>query len=229
MDNHEHTKTLALQSAELTERTPFCPEDEAIAEYFDGALPVPEIHTLERHLADCRYCLARIGMLNRQQADSRSAIVTGDILASAKSLVKTAPARRAKKAPAWAVAAVLVLGVLFVTVEQSPSEPERQQLRNIERPENTLEVFMPGSESVVTTGSLIRWTELPAGTHYTIHILSDEGDVLWTEHLPGNEWVLQNTLGLDPDGDFFFRVGAELPGGTTITSKHQAFRVTKRQ
>ncbi len=65
MDEQNHKKLLKLQSTELTERTPFCPEDQLIAEYFDGYLPQAEFDRLERHLSDCRFCLARLGVLER--------------------------------------------------------------------------------------------------------------------------------------------------------------------
>jgi hypothetical protein len=35
-------------------------------------------------------------------------------------------------------------------------------------------------------------------------------------------------MGLNPEGDFFFRVEAELPDGRTLSSKHLAFRITER-
>jgi hypothetical protein len=43
MDDQNHISLLRLQSAELTGRTPFCPENQVIAEYFDAELPQTEI------------------------------------------------------------------------------------------------------------------------------------------------------------------------------------------
>jgi hypothetical protein len=229
MDDYKHTNPLVLQSAELTERTPFCPEDQEIAGYFDGTLREPAHQKLERHLAECRFCLARVGMLNRQQDSTIDARVPEDALAAAKAMVKSTPRKRPGRMPAWVAAAVVLLGVFFVISRPPSTEPEVRQLRSIERPANGLEVLMPGPGEVLAPGSVIRWTKLQGGSHYTVYILSDSGDLLWTERLQGNEWILQKRLDLNPNSDFFFRVESELPGGGTLTSRHLAFRVADRQ
>ncbi len=228
MDKYRHTDPLILQSARLTERTPFCPENRAIAEYFDGMTPEQDRLTLERHLADCRYCRARIGMLNRLQDETLVASVPEDELAAAKALGKQAASRRSRKAPAWAVAALVLLGMYFLAVQPPSDPPETRQLRNIERSESRFEVILPGPGPAVAAGAPIRWTEFPAGSHYTVYVLSDSGDVLWTERLQDNEWTLRQDMGLRAGGDFFFRVEAELPDGRTVSSGHLAFRVTGR-
>ncbi|MFC1689877.1 anti-sigma factor family protein, partial [Pseudomonadota bacterium] len=127
MDKYKHTDPLALQSAELTERTPFCPEDQEIAEFFDGMLAEQARQKVEHHLADCRYCLARIGMLNRQLDDSLDTREPGDALATAKSLAKSTAPRRLKRAPGWAMAAVVLLGMFFIAVKKPSTEPETQR------------------------------------------------------------------------------------------------------
>mgnify|MGYP001817532559 CR=1 FL=1 len=228
MDKYKHTNPLTLQSAELTERTPFCPEDQAVAGYFDGTIQERERPGLERHLADCRYCQARIGMLNRQQDDSLVARVPEDLLADAKALGRKNTPRRLKRAPLWAAAALIVLGVIFVATKQPAEQPETRQLRNIGQPESRLEVMLPGQGQAISTGAPIRWTEFPEGSHYTVYVLSDAGDLLWTEHLRDNEWALQREMELDYDSNFFLRVEAELPDGRTLSSKHLAFRVTDK-
>jgi hypothetical protein len=228
MDKYKHTDPLALQSSELTARTPFCPEDQAIAEYFDGMVPQQERLKLERHLSECRYCQARIGMLHRLQDDSLAARVPEDTLSTAKSLGKKNASRGLNRTVAWASAAVVLLGVFFVSVKQPADQPEIRQLRNIDQPENRFEVKLPGPGQAISTGMPIRWTEFPDGSHYTVYVLSDDGDVLWTEHLQTNEWVMQREMGLNSNRDFFFRVEAELPDGRIISSKHLAFRLSER-
>ena len=228
MDKYKHTNPLTLQSNELTERTPFCPEDRAIAEYFDGVIPEQERLELERHLADCRYCQAQIGMLNRQQDETLAAQVPEHALAAAKALGKTVSGPRQWKAPAWAAAALVLLGVFFLSEQWQPDPPEFRQLRNIERPEFRMEVKWPEPGQAIRTGAPIRWTRFPEGSHYTVYVLSDAGDVLWTEHLQDNEWALRREMGLNADNDLYFRVEAELPDGRTVSSKHLAFRVTGR-
>lgn len=228
MDEYEHTDLLVLQSAELTELTPFCPDDQAIAEYFEGEISEKDLRALGRHLADCRYCRARIGMLNRQQDETLSERVPGELLAAAKTLSRNTAPSRHMKAPAWAMAAIVLLGVFLLAIKQPLEIPEPRQLRNIDRIESSLEVTMPGfvPGNGIKTGSTIRWTAISGEHHYTVYVLSDAGDILWTEHLQNNEWALPGSLQLDADADYFFRVEAELPNGGKISSSHLAFRVT---
>ena len=228
MDPFKHTDPLVLQTARLADRTPFCPEDQVIAEYFDGAISGQDHQQLERHLADCRYCQARIGVLNRQQDNTPADRITGEVLARAKSLAKDTKPRKRWISPAWAATAAVLLGVYFVAMNQPVTDPEPRQLRNFEQPESRFEVSLHESGNVISPGFPIRWTELSEGSHYTVYILSDDGDVLWTEHLQGNEWTMQEKLQLDPDGNFFLRVEAELPNGSTVSSKHLAFRLKER-
>jgi hypothetical protein len=225
MDKNQHTDLLVLQLIELTERTPFCPDDRTVAEYYDGVMSEEDLSPFERHLADCRFCQARIGMLNRQQNESLDGRVPGEVLANAKTLVRPTRSQRIRKYPAWAMAAMVILGVFFVVRDQPVTEPEVVQLRSIERAGSRLEVSMSGPGNRIDTASTIRWTALPGETHYKIYVLSDEGDVLWTEHLLNNEWVLKESLQLNSDQDYFFRVEAELEDGGTISSPHLAFRV----
>jgi len=243
MDNYKHTDLLVLQSAELTGRTPFCPEDQEIGEYFDGHMEDAEHQTLERHLTDCRFCLARIGMLNRQQEESGVQRVPEEALASAKRLTQTVPSRRLKWAPAWAAAAVVLIAVFSIMntrqapvpasgaapTEQVPAEESSGQLRNIDRSAMSLDVLSPAPGEAVTPGSLIRWAEIPDNIHYNIFILSNAGDVLWTERLQDNQWIMHEALHLSEGDDYFFRVEATLPGGGTVSSKHLAFRVAERE
>ena len=243
MDDYKHTDLLVLQSAELTGRTPFCPEDQEIATYFDGQMADAERQTMERHLADCRYCLARIGMLNRQQEESDVQRVPEEALASAKRLTQTAPSRRLKWAPAWAAAAVVLIVVFSImntrqvpvpasdatSTEQMPSEEISGQLRNIDRSAMSLDVLSPAPGEAVTQGSLIRWAEIPGNIHYNIFILSNAGDVLWTERLQDNQWIMHEALHLTEGDDYFFRVEAILSGGGTVSSKHLTFRVADRE
>ncbi len=228
MGKYKHTDPLILQADKLTGRTPFCPEDQAIAEYFEAMCPEQERCDLERHLAECRYCRARIGILNRQQDESLPVRVPEDALATARSMGRENTPRRLKRAPAWAAAAAVLLGILFLAVKQPSNEPEVRQLRNFDRPESRFEVKLPGPGQAISIGAPVRWTEFPGGSHYTVYVLSDAGDVLWTEHLQSNEWSVQREMGLNPEGDFFLRVEAELPDGRTVSSKHLSFRVSER-
>jgi len=244
MDDYTHTDLLILQSAELTARTPFCPEDQEIAGYFDGHLAETERQTLEHHLADCRFCMARVGMLHRQQLETGSHRVPEEVLATAKQLRPGTRRRRLYRAPAWAAAAAIVIAVVsilsnsnLVSVPRYGINPElvlpphaaENQLRGINGPANNLDILFPEPGAAIAPGSLIRWTRIPGDTHYTIFILSQAGDVLWSENLQSTEWILPDELKLPEGDEIFFRVEAELPAGDSLSSKHRVLRASDRR
>ena len=243
MDDHKYTKLLRLQSAELTGSTPFCPEDQQIAEYFDGDLEEAEHIILERHLTDCRFCLARIGLLERLEENPSNKRVPEAVLATAKQMTHQTPERRMRRAPAWAAAAVLVIALFTIVSKNqepilapgvSPSAltstgQNTRQLRSVNRDAMDLNVLIPAPGAAINPGSLIQWAEVPGNLHYNIFVLSKAGDVLWTQRLKGNEWVLHESLHLAAGSKYYFRVEAQLLDGRSISSKHVAFQVAELQ
>ena len=247
MNEHKYTELLRLQSTELTVGTPFCPEDQEIAEYFDGDMVEAERIILERHLTDCHFCLARIGMLERLEENRSNRRVPGAALATAKQMTHKVPVRRFRPVSAWASAAVLVVA-LFTTVSKNQEpvpEPgvspsmvsstgeNSRKLRSVNRNTMNLNVLFPAPgadrETYLHPGSLIQWAEVPGNLHYNIFVLSNAGDVLWTQRLKGTEWVLQEWLHLEAGNKYYFRVEAQLPDGRTVSSRHVDFQVAEIQ
>lgn len=236
MDRYKHTDLLILQSEELTGRTPFCPEDQEIAAYYDGGLNAGRRNALERHLADCRFCRARIGMMERVRTEGDDAPVSEDDLAAAKLLAARAPARRRKPLGRWAAAAVLVLAVTVVlhdrivnreTAATSPAagtEEAVRQLRSIERSAGRLSVFFDAPTDAVTAGSFVRWAGISDPIHYNVYVLSAQGNVLWTERTVVPEWTFAGDLPLAAGTGYFLRIEAVLSDGGTLSSRHILFQ-----
>lgn len=242
MDQQDHTKLLRLQSAELTAKTAFCPDDGVIAEYFDGDLTQHECETLERHLGDCRFCLARIGVLERLAENHNDKRIPGSVLAAAKQLPATRPARRPAMAPAWAAAAVVVFSFFIIINSKQVSGPEpgsdaaeqvtggdTRQMRNIPRPSNSIKVITPLAGAGMSPGSMVDWDDVPGSLHYNIFVLSAAGDVLWTERLKETGWTLDESLSLESGDQYYLRVEALMPDGRSIRSKHIAFQATEQE
>jgi len=243
MDDFTHSDLIILQSAELTDRTPFCPEDSEISDYFDGQLAEVRVHALEQHLADCRFCQARIGMLHRQHAEHVDLKVPEEALAKAKQMKPAKPARSVTHAPAWAAAAVIVIAMVMILSSNPVSVPEpgvnpgsvlpplesERQLRNIDHSGTSLDILSPAPGATVTPGSLIRWNNVPGNAHYSIVLLSEAGDVLWKERLRGTKWALPDELNLPPGREIFFLVEAETPAGGKVSSKYLVLRAANRQ
>ena len=242
MDDRTRIALLKLQTVELTARTPFCPEDQQIAEYFDGDLAEAERNSLQHHLADCRFCLARVGVLERLQQNAAAQRVPEDLLATAKLLQSPRPQRRSRWQPAWAAAAVLVMALATVlTVRQEPAEApdagppsadsntgEFLPIRSIRTESAYLEVYAPAPGADLAAGGLVRWAAVPGKAYYSISILTLAGDVLWSERLDDNEWRMRDSLQLAAEHEFYLRVDAHLSDGRTVSSKHRLFRKGKR-
>jgi hypothetical protein len=243
MDDHTHTELPILQFAELGGRTPFCPEDQQIAEYFDEVLPECERDTLERHLADCRFCIARIGMLQRLEQDPTTRRIPEDVLATAKTL-KHNSMRRIGRAPAWAAAAAvfIVVGALYqyfpldgISQDALPrmhvAEPSSilSETRNID-PGALGPRFLSPREGVTVTAanSLFTWTHVPNCLYYQVRIVSDDGDLLWQERVDGTEWRLPAGLSLSPGMEYFVRVDAYLTDAKALQSDYLLFRPGER-
>jgi hypothetical protein len=150
-------------------------------------------------------------------------------------------------APAWASAAVIVIALfLIISKNQEPVlEPgaspsavsstgkDSRQLRSVNRDAMNLNVLIPapGADTAagMHPGLPIQWTEIPGNLHYDIYVLSNAGDVLWTQRLISAEWVLPESLQLAAGSTYYFRVEAQLPDGRTVSSKHVVFQVAELQ
>jgi len=241
MDDQNHNSLLRLQSTELTGRTPFCPENQVIAEYFDAELPQAELARLEHHLSSCRFCLARIGMLERLHEGDSNKRISESLLATAKQLNQSNPERRYATGQSWAVAAVLLLAVFITTSPNQefakPKTPSQstliddnsRQLRSLDHNALRLDVLNLASGASIEHGEQIQWSDVPGNLHYNIFILSNNGDVLWTQRLGGTDWVLSDSLPLATGSEYFFRVEALLPDGRSVSSRHIIFQISGQQ
>ncbi len=239
MDDHTHTELAILQSAELGGRTPFCPEDRQIAEFYDELLPADERATLERHLVDCRFCLARVGMLQRLEQDRGARSIPEDVLATAKTL-KHEPVHRSKATPFWAAAAVLAIavGVFYQLFPLGQLGQDALPRTHLDEPSSSVREtrtidpaaigprFLSPSEGVtlVADDSLFRWTPVPNSLYYQVRIVSDAGDLLWQQRVDGTEWRLPDGLNLSPGVECFVRVDAYLTEAKSLQSDYLLFR-----
>ena len=238
MDQQKLT-ALLRQNPELPERTTFCPENRLIAQYSDATLSVHEHKRVQKHVSECVYCQSQLGAIARAFQEDSCVLVDEDLLASDKQLAHKNPARWQKMAPRWAAAAVLVMALLMTVdknqrlVEpwvQAPtaslSDDNSRQLRGVQRNATNLEVLNPTQGADIKPGSLLQWADIPGALHYDIFVLSNTGDVLWTQRLVGNDWVLDGTLQLTSGNQYFFRVEALLPDGRSVSSRHVVFKVS---
>jgi len=243
MDEHRITELMQRMSAEVPGQTRFCPEDEVIARYFQGNLAGTKATGLKHHVADCRFCQARIGNLERMGDEIPDQVVPGTILADAKGLVKHSRGRQIRSAPAWATAAVVVLAVLIINVDrpqpedapdvivdavQSGSDDPRK-LRSIDPVALKPTIISPVEGEHITSSALtVRWTEVQGSLHYEIRVVNTEGFIIWNNRVEGTEWQLPANFQLEPGRNYFVRVDAYLAEANTVSSEHILFTVEER-
>ena len=84
--DQQRLSALLQRIPELTERTPFCPQNELIAQYFDASLSDPAHAQVQNHIADCAYCQAKLGVIARPLLDDSCVEDDTEMVAIAKQL-----------------------------------------------------------------------------------------------------------------------------------------------
>jgi hypothetical protein len=238
MEEHRLTELLRLKSAEVSGKTPFCPDSEFIAKYFAGKLDGKSRVSLKSHLVDCRFCQAQIGNLGRLGDKKDYDVVPGSVLADAKRLVRPQSKLPLKYAGILS-AAVVVLAVTVGLVQGPKSNPNSavvvvefvspqptSQLRSIDRSASIPMVISPADGENIKPGTLeVRWTEVLGSLHYDIQVVNAEGFILWRERVEGTSWTPPPSELLKPGMDYFVRVEAYLADANNVSSEHILFTV----
>lgn len=235
MSDEHHAELLQLQKADLGVRTPFCPEDQQIAEYFDGGLPAVEKASLERHLAECRDCRARVGVIQRMEAGPADLRIPGEVLASARQIAGPPVTQRIRAAPAWAAAALLVVSLaLFMNDRPGTSQAlpeaagtgdETRLIRSASPVIGGIQVLNPAPGAAVRQGATLKWITVPDSLHYDVFVQSRVGDVILTERVREAHWTVDRALSERAQGPYYFRVVAYLPDGRKLQSRHVPFEL----
>ena len=219
----------------MGKRTEFCPGEKEIALYYDASLDANERERVQRHVKDCSYCQAKLGMLARIEQPTPSEPIEQELLVTAKQMAGAQKPRVKKQVVAWATAAVMVIALSVSLLSVSPqteetpgvlpSDPTRQ-LRNISHVTEAPRLLFPVDGAQVNLSDLvISWTAIPGSDFYDLYILNDSGDLVIKQRIIGNEWVVGPAQGLTPGADYFIKVDAHLADATVASSAYVIFRV----
>ena len=241
MDEHRITQLLRLKSGEVPERTHFCPDDERITEYFEGTLDDQKRTSLKRHLIDCRFCMARVGNLERLADQGEASRVPGTILADAKGLVKHSLPARTWRSPAWAAAALMVLTLSAITMLgfppgknlDAPSSDAQynpglsRQLRSLDQSALKPSIISPVDGATIELDELeVRWTGVSGSLHYDIQLVNAEGFIIHRDRVEDvTEWKPAAGKLLEAGRTYYIRVDAYLAEANNVSSDHILFTV----
>jgi len=240
---NDDIELLLRETAGPSAPQPSCPSDVDFASFTEGGLGDRDHRDLIEHIAGCAFCQERLGILGRARDADSVAKVPQFVMASARRLVPAQKPARSERtqAPRWAAAAMAVLAVgLFlrpdsgdipVAVENEPAnnpaslQPIRET-RSIVPFESGPVLTVPrDGMTVLTGGRPFSWVGVPDALWYDLRIVSDEGDLVWQERVPGTHWTPPPELSLTPGAEYFVRVGAHLAPSKTIQSDYVLFRI----
>jgi hypothetical protein len=239
MDQNKLLALLHQQDTEITERTPFCPDDYELAAFFDCNPQPPESEFPENHLVDCRYCLARVSILAQLETGNDEEFVPETLLAEAKQFGRQTR-RRLLYAPAWAAAAAVIV-TLFVIFGQDPTATlnsgappvqanhvadDIRQIRNIDRSSLAPSILAPARDAIVSADDLtLRWSSVSGSLYYDIRLVDEEGFLIWQDRVQDTQQRLPDDLGLISGEQYFVRVDAYLAEAKSVSSKHLQFTI----
>ena len=232
----DHLKSLlAAGAADDPPRSPACPDEHQVAGYVDGGLDEAERGQVELHLADCRRCLALVGLLSRERDADAIETVSHEVVAQARALVTKRPQRRWRLAPQWAAAAALVLAVPLLLQlgrnldrgAEGQGRPDPPATRTFASTAAGLQVLSPGAGTAVDARRLsFRWTEVSGTPYYDVRIVTDAGDVVIQRRVTGTTWRPPAQLNLQPGAEYFVHIDAYPSGDKAVSSDHVPFRVS---
>ena len=239
--NHEQiTERIRNLRTQAATPGPTCPDDHQIAAAIDGELNWTDRDTFDRHVADCDFCIGKIGTLNGLRAVEVVDAIPDITLARARRLAKRTGINR--HAPRWAAAAVVILAITFTFDRYSndntgpessssslPPVATVRQSRNIDPDALKPRILTPHEGAVIDASkTLFRWAEIPGSLYYDIRIVTGEGDMVWQDRVDDTEWVLPGHFELEPGAQYYVRVDAYLAEAKSISSRHLLFTVKEQ-
>jgi len=224
-------KALLKESEENIEPQPDCPDDYQLASYLEGGLSERDHLHFETHLADCTYCIERVGALGRAGESGSPYDEPVQIHAHAD---KFQSLRRATR---WATAALVVVAIGFISSRMIPDRassapdelrsPKAVSERSIKPVSPFPEILFPQEGSLVDPRSLVfRWKEVPGSLFYDIRIVSDDGALISRQRVWDTQWSLPAETQLQTGDEYFVRVDAYVSEGKAVSSEHIVFSVS---
>jgi anti-sigma factor RsiW len=225
-----------------------CPPEESLAAFVDGHLGEQQRQALERHLADCAYCLKSVaGAI----ADMRHPAPATPAWLRQKAEAKAGQVKTKNWRWAWALAPALaglfIAVVLLQTPRQkghvvstgastlpaataaSPAEQTTRALPEATRSLRTgiepLHLLSPASGSVLESNRLrFEWNATPGAASYKIRITTADGSLVWEARSEQPHAQAPPDLKIAP-GSYFAWVTTYIDDGRELQSAPVSFRV----
>jgi len=231
MTDFEVSRQIPMAASPGTARGWRCPDPSLLAAYSESKLDATERVQLERHLADCDFCLGQVGFLVRDIQEEIPA-VPGRLLDA----VRGGGARWFHPVPnpvlaiLGLAAALILIGTVVLQQGKVLAPTTETQVERTVR--NGLTIRAAPRIVVPEEGALIsklpaevRWEPAPGALHYTILLVNLDGDVVWEERSSGDHSLIPAEVKLETGQRYFLWVEAHLDSGSTQKSSAVGFSV----
>jgi hypothetical protein len=188
------------------------------------------------HLADCKHCLALVGLLSRKREAHTTEPASEYEIARAHAFVRPGFRFGTRSVPQWAAAAVVVIAMAALIRMSQPlgpmdgatDESDAPTTRAITARAPALTLLSPSPGAAVSAAQLtVRWTPVPGSRYYDVRVVTDAGDVVTDQQVTGNEWRPADKSALQPGTEYFVHVDAFIADDKTVSSEHVAFRIAE--
>ena len=214
-------------------RTWRCPDEMQLAAYVDHRLIGRDHSRLERHLAECGYCLGQVAALTGLHDAPLPADIPVSVIARARELAPGKAAAPWKPAWSWvAVAATTCLALLATFSVRQPQTgvvPHQESMRRAPDRAIAPTLIFPREGAAVPRGVIeFRWSPAGHALYYEVSVLSADGDLVWEQRADGTEIRLPAGIRLAPSQNYYVSVSATLSDGRSLKSPVVAFQVTSQ-
>lgn len=217
---------------------PDCPDCDELVAFLYGLDERDARVTFRAHLDECRYCMARLGIVAQSQQFDDTEAIEHDLLAQAIRFGHPNAKGRFRMQQRWvaaAVLAVIVLSSAFFLADSYtkpfsssvPSEAPDRSMRNLDAGTLRTLIIAPLNGSEVAMEPMrIQWTGVAGSLYYDLRLVDDQGFVIWEGRVDATEYTLAlDELNLETGQRYFVRVDAYLAESKSIGSPHVGFIV----
>lgn len=234
-------------STKIPKRGWHCPPAERIAAYIDRQLSEQQRQSIQRHLADCAYCMKSVA---GAMSDMSQPATQTPAWLRRKAEEQAGPAKSRYRRWAWAFAPVLASLLVAIvlmklpvrTGKLAPAGPSStavvppqsgaqaggaptESTRSIKSESEPLRLLEPAGGAELARGHLqFAWRAVPDATSYRIRVTTTEGAVVWETRSEQPHVQAPQNLKIAP-GSYFAWVTAYLADGRELESAPVDFRV----
>jgi anti-sigma factor RsiW len=182
---------------------------EELASMIDGTLPAHDRDRAERHLAECDACREELAACTRVVATSA-----------------TVPVRHFP----WRNLLALAAGILLVVWIRRPQErPRATDVSERAAPTSSARILTisPAADASIAASALrFAWHPMEGSVGYGVVVKDASGARVWSGDAVDTVLALPDSVRLQPNVSYVWRVDGQRADGSTAASTESAFRIT---